>query len=327
MIEFDQVSRHFSGTRRAAIDAISLSIARGRITGLIGPSGAGKSTLVRLVNALERPDSGTVTVFGEDVAQAKGEALRALRRRTGMIFQGFGLLASRTVADNIGLPLDLTGEPAARRHARVAELLDLVGLGDLGTRYPAQLSGGQKQRVGIARALATRPDILLCDEATSALDPETARTILHLLDRLNRELDLTILLVTHQMEAVREICDDVVVLQAGRVVEQGPVSQLFLAPQHGVTQRMIAEGDPHEPLRPPAGATIIRATFEGEAARSPIIGRVTRETGADIVILDGRIGRLRSGEYSQLLLAVTGGQAEAAIARLAAEARIERIAA
>jgi D-methionine transport system ATP-binding protein len=325
MIVFDRVTKRFPGAERAAIEDVSLSIAQGRITGLIGPSGAGKSTLVRLVNALERPDGGRVTVFGEDVAQAQGEALRALRRRTGMIFQGFGLLASSTVAGNVGLPLDLAGEPTAAKRARLAELLDLVGLAGLGARYPAQLSGGQKQRVGIARALATRPDILLCDEATSALDPETARTILQLLDRLNRELALTILLVTHQMEAVREICDDVVVLEAGRVVERGPVSQLFLAPQHGVTQRMIAEGDPREPLRPPPGALIVRATFEGEAARSPIIGRVTRETGADIVILDGRIGRLRSGEYSQLLLAITGTQAEAAIARLGTEARIERV--
>jgi D-methionine transport system ATP-binding protein len=248
-----------------------------------------------------------------------------VRRRIGMIFQSFGLLSSATVAENIALPLRLARAGGAERRARVASLIDRVGLDGLGDRYPAQLSGGQKQRVGIARALATDPEILLCDEATSALDPETTRSILRLLDSLNRELGLTIVMVTHQMEVIRDLCDDVLVLEHGRIVEQGAVRDVFLSPRHPVTQRMVRESDPHLPLGAPSGAIVVRATLTGDAARSPLLAQIAKETGVDISLLDGRIGRLRAGEYSQLLLAITGERTEEALIAFRRHATIERL--
>ena len=240
MIELVEVRKTFAGSGGAALDNLSLSVARGEVFGVIGRSGAGKSTLIRLINALETPSSGRVEVEGVDVAHLPAAELRAMRRRIGMIFQHFGLLSSRTVAANVAFPLKLAGAGAAEREAKVAQLLARVGLGDHADKYPAQLSGGQKQRVGIARALATGPDILLCDEATSALDPETTRSVLALLRELNQELGLTIVLITHEMEVVRAACDRVAVLESGRVVETGTVADIFAGARHPATQRMLA---------------------------------------------------------------------------------------
>ena len=240
MITFVDVAKRFPGAGAAALAGVSLSIARGEVFGVIGRSGAGKSTLIRLINALETPSSGRIEVEGVDVAGLSPSALRDLRRRVGMIFQNFGLLSSRTVTGNIAFPLALSGVPRGARAARVAALLERVGLSDHADKYPAQLSGGQKQRVGIARALATEPDILLCDEATSALDPETTRSVLALLRSLNQELGLTIVLITHEMDVVRAICDRVAVLEHGRVVESGAVADIFAGAQHPATQRMLA---------------------------------------------------------------------------------------
>ncbi|WP_380785702.1 methionine ABC transporter ATP-binding protein [Sphingomonas sp. R86521] len=240
MIRLIDVEKRYPGTGGAALAGLSLDIVRGEVFGVIGQSGAGKSTLIRLINALERPTTGQVQVDGIDLASLAPAALRVLRRRIGMIFQNFGLLSSRTVAANVGFPLQLADMPRAARDAKVAALLDRVGLIEHADKYPAQLSGGQKQRVGIARALATDPDILLCDEATSALDPETTRQVLALLRDLNRDLGLTIVLITHEMDVVRAVCDRVAVLDRGRIVETGTVAGIFEAPAHDATRRMLA---------------------------------------------------------------------------------------
>ena len=237
MIALDAVSKRFSdGT--AALDGVTLAVPRGAVFGVIGRSGAGKSTLLRLLNGLERPTSGRVAVDGVDLATLDAAGLRALRRRIGMIFQSFGLLANRTVAGNVALPLELAGVARAERGARVAELLARVGLADKADAYPARLSGGQRQRVGIARALATRPDVLLCDEATSALDPETTRSVLALLGDLNRELGLTIVLITHEMSVVRAVCSHVAVLDRGRLVDSGPLAEV-LDGDHSTTRALL----------------------------------------------------------------------------------------
>jgi D-methionine transport system ATP-binding protein len=239
MIRLRDVSKTYPASDAAALDGVSLEIPAGGVFGVIGQSGAGKSTLIRLINALERPTSGRVEVDGIDVAGLSAAELRALRRRIGMIFQNFGLLSSRTVAANVAFPLVLAGVAKATRESKVAALLDRVGLSDHAVKYPAQLSGGQKQRVGIARALATDPDILLCDEATSALDPETTRSVLTLLRDLNRDLGLTIVLITHEMDVVRYVCDRVAVLERGQLVETGTVTGIFANAAHPATRRML----------------------------------------------------------------------------------------
>lgn len=239
MIKLSDIHKRFDGDGPPALIDVSLSIPGGSVFGVIGPSGAGKSTLIRLLNALERPTAGNVTIEGVDLAGLSAAELRQMRRRIGMIFQNFGLLSSRTVAENVGFPLKLAGVSRHERNARVVELLDRVGLADHTKKYPAQLSGGQKQRVGIARALATAPDILLCDEATSALDPEATRSVLALLQDLNRDLGLTIVLITHEMEVVRAVCDRVAVLEHGRVVETGTVDTVFADARHAATRRML----------------------------------------------------------------------------------------
>lgn len=240
MIRFESLSKTYAdGTM--ALDAIDLSIARGTIYGIIGRSGAGKSTLLRMINGLERPSAGDVRVDGTGIGTLKPAQLRALRRRIGMIFQSFGLMTNRDIAGNVALPLELAGVGKGERDARVAQLLDRVGLADKAGTYPARLSGGQRQRVGIARALATGPDILLCDEATSALDPETTRSVLALLADLNREMGLTIILITHEMDVVRAICHEVAVLDHGRLVESGPVDAVFAGNGAAATRALLGE--------------------------------------------------------------------------------------
>lgn len=240
LVRLVDVTKSYAAGDRPALDGVSLEVARGEVFGVIGQSGAGKSTLIRLLNGLERPTSGSVLIEGVDLATLGAPALRATRRRIGMIFQNFGLLGAQTVAANIAFPLTLAGVPRAEKDARVATLLERVGLTDHRGKYPAMLSGGQKQRVGIARALATAPDILLCDEATSALDPETTRSMLALLRELNRELGLTIVLITHEMDVVRAVCDRIAVLDAGQLVETGSVEDVFAGARHPATRRMLA---------------------------------------------------------------------------------------
>nr|WP_176607604.1 methionine ABC transporter ATP-binding protein [Pseudomonas aeruginosa] len=307
-----------------------LNIQAGQIFGLIGHSGAGKSTLLRLINRLEEPSGGRILVEGEDVTALDAEGLRRFRQRVGMIFQHFNLLSSKTVADNIAMPLRLAGGfSRAEVDTRVSELLARVGLSDHARKYPAQLSGGQKQRVGIARALACRPSILLCDEATSALDPQTTASVLQLLAEINRELKLTIVLITHEMDVIRRVCDQVAVMDGGAIVEQGDVADVFLHPQHPTTRRFVFEAEQvdederHDDFAHVPGL-ILRLTFRGEATYAPLLGTVARQTGVDYSILSGRIDRIKDTPYGQLTLALVGGDLEAAMSQLnAADVHVE----
>ena len=228
------------GTAVVAVDDVSLTITAGEVCGIIGYSGAGKSTVLRLVNALETPSAGTVEIDGRDITHLRERELRALRGDIGMIFQQFNLYDSRTVAKNVAYPLEVARRPRAEISARVEELLRFVGLADKAGSYPEQLSGGQKQRVGIARALATSPRILLADEATSALDPDTTQEVLALLKRVNDELGVTILVITHEMDVIRTLADRVVVMEDGRIIESGDVFDVLSSPQHAATQRFVA---------------------------------------------------------------------------------------
>ena len=321
MIRLEGVTKRFRSAagERVALDAVDLTVASGQVFGVVGRSGAGKSTLIRTINLLERPNAGRVTVDGLDMMKLSSANLRAARRRIGMIFQHFNLLDAKSVAENVAFPLRLEGRPAAEVDRRVADLLEQLGLSDHARKHPAQLSGGQKQRVGIARALACEPGVLLCDEATSALDPETTDEILALLDQLNRDLKLTIVLITHQMEVVRRVCDRVAVLKDGRVVEEGATADVFLHPKHAATRAMLAEGEEgFETADVPRGGRLAKLTFRGGSTYEPELSRVARSVGVDYSILSGRISRIRGEPYGQLVVAFTGGDAEAAVAQLTA---------
>jgi len=332
VIEFQDVHKTYrvAGRDIAALQPTRLEISAGEVFGLIGHSGAGKSTLLRLINRLEEPSGGRILVNGEDVTALDAEGLRRFRQRVGMIFQHFNLLMSKTVADNVAMPLRLAGSYSKGEiERRVTALLRRVGLEDHARKYPAQLSGGQKQRVGIARALATEPDILLCDEATSALDPQTTAQVLQLLAEINRELKLTIVLITHEMDVIRRVCDRVAVMDAGQIVETGPVTDVFLHPQHPTTQRFVLEDEAvdereqHEDFTHVPGR-ILRLTFQGEATYTPLLGTVARETGVDYSILSGRIDHIKNTPYGQLTLALIGGDLAAAMSRFeAAEVHVE----
>ncbi|KAJ11843.1 methionine ABC transporter ATP-binding protein [Pseudomonas aeruginosa] len=332
MIEFHDVHKTYrvAGREIPALQPTRLNIQAGQIFGLIGHSGAGKSTLLRLINGLEEASGGRILVEGEDVTALNAEGLRRFRQRVGMIFQHFNLLSSKTVADNIAMPLRLAGGfSRAEVDARVSELLARVGLSDHARKYPAQLSGGQKQRVGIARALACRPSILLCDEATSALDPQTTASVLQLLAEINRELKLTIVLITHEMDVIRRVCDQVAVMDGGAIVEQGDVADVFLHPQHPTTRRFVFEAERvdederHDDFAHVPGL-ILRLTFRGEATYAPLLGTVARQTGVDYSILSGRIDRIKDTPYGQLTLALVGGDLEAAMSQLnAADVHVE----
>ena len=332
MIEFHHVQKTYrvSGRDVPALQSTDLRIEQGQVFGLIGHSGAGKSTLLRLINRLEEPSAGRILVAGEDVTALDATGLRRFRRQVGMIFQHFNLLSSKTVAANVAMPLELAGELSREQITqRVAELLARVGLSEHANKYPAQLSGGQKQRVDIARALSTNPKILLCDEATSALDPQTTAQVLQLLAEINRELGLTIVLITHEMDVIRRVCDQVAVMDGGVIVEQGPVAQVFLHPQHPTTRRFVQEDeqvDENEQRDDFAHVSgkILRLTFQGEATYAPLLGTVARETGVDYSILAGRIDRIKDTPYGQLTLALTGGDIDAALARFqAADVHLE----
>ena len=301
----------------AAVEAlkdIDLSVGRGRILGVIGRSGAGKSTLIRLVNGLERPSRGAVIVDGTDLTQLSEAALRAERRSIGMIFQHFNLLARRTVFDNAALPLEIIGASRSEIERRVRPLLDLVGLDGKADRYPGELSGGQKQRVGIARALATGPKVLLSDEATSALDPETTDQILDLLRQVNRELGLTILLITHEMSVINAITDEVAVIDGGQIVEHGRTFDVFTEPQHPTTRSFVSAVTGAvlpEHLRArlqsapqPGGQALVRLIFKGEGSQSPFISHFSRTLGLDLSIVQGKIDQIAGQTYGQLVVSV-----------------------
>lgn len=317
IIRFAGVSRNFAGTSGgadvAALSDVSLEVRRGEVLGIIGRSGAGKSTLIRCINGLERPQAGRIHVDEVEVTGLGNEGLIPLRRRIGMIFQHFNLLSSRTVFGNVALPLELAGMKRAEIAARVARLLDLVGLADKRDAYPAKLSGGQKQRVGIARALATEPAILLCDEATSALDPETTRQILALLGDINRKLGLTIVLITHEMSVIRDLCDRVVVLESGRIVEAGAVVDVFVAPRSAVTRSLLQEVLPQLPpdiaarLTPapaPGSQALLRLTFAGTGADQPVIAELARRLDVAASVVQGTVDHIKGVPFGVLILAL-----------------------
>jgi D-methionine transport system ATP-binding protein len=305
----------------AALQGIDLAIQRGEVFGIIGRSGAGKSSLIRTINRLEQPTSGRVLIDQVDIGEFDEERLVALRRRIGMIFQHFNLMSAKTVWQNVELPLKVAGVPKEKRDQKVRELLELVGLQAKHKAYPAQLSGGQKQRVGIARALVHDPAILLCDEATSALDPETTQSILGLLREINQRLGLTIILITHEMAVIREICDRVVVLEHGRIVEQGPVWEVFGNPQHEVSKTLLA---PLQHALPPElqsrlqaqpqsadDAVVLRLQFTGAAQDEPDIAALFGALGGRVRLLQGGVERIQGHALGQLLLAVTASSLDA----------------
>ena len=332
MITFEQLQKTYpsrgAGKPVQALADIDLTIGRGEIYGIIGRSGAGKSTLLRTVNLLEKPTSGRVLVDGVDVTALSPRELREARHSIGMIFQHFNLLSSRTVFDNVALPLELAGVPKAQIRATVEPLLDLVGLTDKRDRYPAELSGGQKQRVGIARALASKPKVLLSDEATSALDPETTTQILHLLADINKRLGLTIVLITHEIAVIKEICHKVAVMENGRVIEQGPVFDIFAHPKHETTKTfvdpVINRGIP-DSLRArlsetpvPGSNMVLRITFTGERATSPVISAISRKMNLDLNIWHGQIDEIQGAPFGTLVVEAIGNpqSIEAAISLL-----------
>jgi len=287
-----------------ALNDITLSVERGEVFGIIGRSGAGKSTLLRLINHLEQPTSGRVTIENCEVGALDSKQLRALRQRIGFVFQHFNLLNSKSVTENVRLPLQVAGRLAPRaQRQRVQEVLALVGIADQADKYPAALSGGQRQRVGIARALANHPDILLCDEATSALDPETTAAVLQLLLDIQHRLNLTIVLVTHSMSVIRTMADRVAVLDRGCVVESGRVAEVFLRPRHAVTRALLAESG-FDTSIPPAAAGdslkhMIELSYDGAAAAQPLLTRIARESGLDFSILAGSAGRLKDTAFGR----------------------------
>jgi D-methionine transport system ATP-binding protein len=309
VIELRHLTKVYSaeGRELVALRDVNLTISTGEIFGVLGQSGAGKSTLIRCVNLLERPSAGQVIVDGREIMSLSPQALRLERQKIGMIFQHFNLFSSRTVSGNVAYSLEVAGWPRERIRQRVAELLELVGLTDKADAYPAQLSGGQKQRVGIARALAPGPTVLLSDEATSALDPETTRSVLALLREINRKLGLTILLITHQMDVVREICDSVAILEAGQVVEQGQVADLISRPGSRLHDLFYTPFR-HAAWEGTPGSTLVALTFVGDQTGRPVISTMARQFGVDANIIEGSVERVGHSRVGRLLLELTGPQ-------------------
>lgn len=321
VVSLREVSKVYPATTKTgdpvvAIDNVSLDVEAGDVYGIIGYSGAGKSTLVRLVNALERSTSGAILVNGQDIARLSERELRTVRLGIGMIFQQFNLFNSRSVARNVAYPLEVAGMPKAERAARVAELLTFVGLADKAGAYPDQLSGGQKQRVGIARALATQPSILLADEATSALDPETTHEVLALLGRVNREFGVTIVVITHEMDVIQTIATKVAVMDQGRIIERGPVFDVFSNPQHAASARFVGtvvKGAPSTAdlavLRERHAGRIVTLAFrDADVDQTAVFGEFTR-AGVAFEVVYGGINEIQGRPFGHLTLSLTADDA------------------
>lgn len=318
MIEIKNLTKIYetSNQKVTALDNASLEVNKGEIFGIIGLSGAGKSTLVRCINMLEKPSSGSIIVDGQDITSLNQRDLRQARQKISMIFQHFNLLSSRTVFDNVMFPLEIAGIPTDQARQRVAELLDLVGLSDKSNVYPLQLSGGQKQRVGIARALANNPKVLLSDEATSALDPQTTRSILKLLKDINAKLNITILLITHDMNVIKQICDRVAVIDDSHIVEIGDVLSIFSNPGTSTSKSFIKaivnndlpEDLTQDLLNPGANKSskLIRVSFIGQSAGQPLISSMIKNYDVEANILYGNIDRVKDVAFGNLTLELIG---------------------
>ncbi|MFG3611594.1 methionine ABC transporter ATP-binding protein [Rummeliibacillus sp. G93] len=320
MIEFQNVSKVYNsgGKEIRALNSINLKVNKGEIFGVVGFSGAGKSSLIRCVNSLEKPTSGKVIVDGHDLTTISKKRIREVKKSIGMVFQHFNLLNSKTVYANVAMPLILSKVPKDQIKQRVSELLEFVGLGDKAQVYPDQLSGGQKQRVGIARALATQPSILLCDEATSALDPQTTGSILELLKKINKEYGITILMITHEMAVIREICDRVAVMEAGKVIEEGTVFDIFSAPKTNTAQNFVSTVM-HDQIPPSilnmmerkqALNHIFHITFVGESTGSPFLSQLSKILDVEINVLFGNITELQGIPFGKLIVEIQGADTE-----------------
>jgi len=319
LIELTHISKDFASGGRTvhAVQDVSLSIGKGEIFGIIGFSGAGKSTLVRCINLLERPTSGSVTVDGKEMTALSARELRQARKKIGMIFQHFNLMPSRTVFGNVAYPLRGSGLSGEQIADKVHRLLELVGIGDKAEAYPKQLSGGQKQRVAIARALANDPNVLLCDEATSALDPQTTKAILRLLKNLNEKLGITVVIITHEMAAVKEICDRVAIMEHGRVVEQGEVFNVFADPRQEITrnfihttsnlrkiEELIEEDSPVVQLKP--GELIVRLSYIQRNVSEPLISTVSRKFDITLNIIFSDIAIVQNAPIGGTVAIISG---------------------
>lgn len=315
MIRFENVSKRFDsrGESVHALKDVNLVVETGDIYGVVGYSGAGKSTLLRTINGLERPTSGQVIVDGQDISALSGKELSLIRQRIGMIFQQFNLLLSRTIFQNVAYPLRLAGVSKSETKRRVTELLEFVGLSDKAKAYPEQLSGGQKQRVGIARALANQPTVLICDEATSALDPQTTGEVLSLLRRVNQEYGITILLITHEMDVIRKICNKVAVMEGGEVVEHGSVYSVFSDPEAPVSRRFVSSVLDHHPgaeaiehIRKVHTGQLVQIEVKDRESSDPFLSRIARTRNVDFNIVYGGVNELQSRIFGSLTVELLG---------------------
>lgn len=320
MIHFQHVGKTYTHGEKEikALHNINLQVEKGEIYGVVGFSGAGKSTLIRCVNYLERPSTGKVIVEGHDLSVLSEKDIRQVKKGIGMVFQHFNLLDSKTVYANVAMPLVLNKMPKDQIKERVDELLDFVGLADKAEVYPDQLSGGQKQRVGIARALATKPSILLCDEATSALDPQTTNSILELLKQINEEYNITILMITHEMSVVREICDRVAVMEAGEIIEEGTVFDVFSQPQTE-TARNFVNTVMHDQIpdsiiemieQNNGEQNVYRINFIGQSAGQPLLSQLAKKFAIDVNVLFGNITELQGIPFGNLIVEFQGAESE-----------------
>lgn len=309
MITLEKVNKVYSNGLHAVKD-VSLKVNKGDIFGIIGLSGAGKSSLIRLINRLEEPTSGKIFINGENVLEFNKKQLLERRKKIGMIFQHFNLLSSRTVEENVAFALEIANWNKNEIKERVAMLLDIVGLSDKAKYYPSQLSGGQKQRVSIARALANNPDILLSDEATSALDPKTTKSILELIKKIQQKFSLTVVMITHQMEVVKEVCNRVAIMSDGRIVEEGGVHHIFADPKNEITKELISyvhqQTDTEIDYLHHRGKKIVKVKFLGTSTQEPIISKVIKEYGIDISVLGGTIDKLATMNIEHLYLELDG---------------------
>ena len=311
IVELKHLSKTFGGGENQvhALHDVSIAVKPGEIFGIIGLSGAGKSTLVRCINLLERPDEGQVLFHGKDLMTMKDKELRAQRHNITMIFQSFNLLEQRTAIDNICFPLELVGTPRKEARKRAMELLEIVGLPDKANAYPVQLSGGQKQRIAIARALATDPEVLLCDEATSALDPQTTDSILKLLQKINRERGITVIIITHQMSVIEQICHRVAILDHGNVAEIGEVEEVFRNPKSTAGRNLVSPDTTNLPLSTWEGH-VARIAFNGNASADPIIASVAMDLGMKVSILGAATRNVDGKAFGTMLVSLPDDEAK-----------------